>query len=116
MKRRPVEKENLLARYNGGPLRLSGDPNAFYERHLTFDQVVPDMPGALADCLPHESVAGLKQGLKSKPRFTLPRIRFRNPTPGDPAWANQSELGRRNGGQIAPAPELPRSVEGRASP
>jgi len=116
MKSRPIEKENLLARYNCGPLQLSGDPNAFYQRRLTFDQVVPGMPGALPGCLPHESVAGLKQGLKPKPRFTLPRIRFRNPTPGDRAWANQSELGRRNGGQIAPAAGLPRSVEGRASP
>jgi len=33
---------NLLARYNCGPVKLSGDPNAFYERHVTFDQVVPE--------------------------------------------------------------------------
>ncbi|MGO9198947.1 MAG: helix-turn-helix domain-containing protein [Limisphaerales bacterium] len=116
MKSRPIEKENLLARCNCGPLQLSGDPNAFYERHLTFDHVVPDMPGAVQDCSPHESVAGLKQGLNSKPGLTASHIRFRNPTTGDPAWAKGSQLGRRNGGQIAPAAGLPRSVEGSASP
>src|SRR5512138_877369 len=36
----PVKKETLLARYNCGPVQLSGDANAFYERHLTFDQLV----------------------------------------------------------------------------
>jgi starch phosphorylase len=33
--------ENLLARYNCGKVRFSGEDNAFYERHLTFDQVIP---------------------------------------------------------------------------
>jgi starch phosphorylase len=28
-------------RYNCGPARLTGDANALYERHLTFDNVVP---------------------------------------------------------------------------
>ena len=116
MKSRPIEKENLLARCNRGPLQLSGDPDAFYERRLTFDQVVPDMPGDLPDCSPHESVARLKQGLNSKPRFTASHIRFRDPTTGEPAWAKGSQPGRRNGGQIAPAPELPREVTTSASP
>ncbi|MEO7933931.1 MAG: glycogen/starch/alpha-glucan phosphorylase [Chthoniobacterales bacterium] len=32
----------LLARYNCGPVKLSGDPNALYERHFTFDQVLAE--------------------------------------------------------------------------
>ncbi len=34
-------REDLLARYNCGPVKFSGDDNALYERHLTFDQVLP---------------------------------------------------------------------------
>jgi starch phosphorylase len=37
-----MNKDNLLKRYNCGPVKMSGDANAFYERHLTFDQVIPD--------------------------------------------------------------------------
>jgi starch phosphorylase len=33
--------ENLLARYNCGPVKFSGTDSALYERHLTFDQVLP---------------------------------------------------------------------------
>jgi starch phosphorylase len=29
-------------RYDGGPVKLSGDSNAFYERHVMFDQVVAE--------------------------------------------------------------------------
>src|SRR5436190_13823882 len=32
---------NLLERYNCGPVQFSGERNALYERHLTFDQIVP---------------------------------------------------------------------------
>jgi starch phosphorylase len=32
---------NLLHRFNCGPITFSGGSNALYERHLTFDQVVP---------------------------------------------------------------------------
>src|SRR4030095_248336 len=32
---------DLLARLNCGPLEFSGGDNALYERHLTFDRVVP---------------------------------------------------------------------------
>jgi len=42
MKTKHLEKENLLARYNCGPIKLSGVSDAFYERHITFDQVVAD--------------------------------------------------------------------------
>jgi starch phosphorylase len=31
----------LINRYECGPVKLSGDPNALYERHVTFDQVTP---------------------------------------------------------------------------
>jgi starch phosphorylase len=33
--------ENLLDRYNCGPVKFSGGDNALYERHLTFDHVLP---------------------------------------------------------------------------
>ena len=36
-----MSPEALLAQYRCGPVTFSGDHNAFYERHLTFDQVVP---------------------------------------------------------------------------
>jgi len=32
---------DLLARYNCGPVKFSGGENALYERHITFDQVIP---------------------------------------------------------------------------
>jgi starch phosphorylase len=37
----PVSPEDLLARFNCGPVKLFGDGDALYERHLTFDQVIP---------------------------------------------------------------------------
>ncbi len=46
---RPVNSKILLAPYNCGPVKLSGDPNAFFERHLTFDQVVPAREAAARD-------------------------------------------------------------------
>ncbi len=42
MKTSPLPKESLLERYNCGPVKLSCDSNAFYERHVTFDQVVAE--------------------------------------------------------------------------
>lgn len=44
-----VKKEALLARYNCGPVKLSGDSNALYERHLTFDQVLRDTEATARD-------------------------------------------------------------------
>ena len=38
---KPIPQENLLARFNCGPVTFSGGDNALYERHLTFDQVIP---------------------------------------------------------------------------
>jgi starch phosphorylase len=38
---KPLSPEDLLARYNVGPVKLSDGENALYERHLTFDQVIP---------------------------------------------------------------------------
>jgi starch phosphorylase len=55
MKTKPITKEGLLARYNCGPVRLSGEPNAFYERHLAFDQVVPDTAATARDT--YEAIA-----------------------------------------------------------
>ena len=37
-----TKSTNLLDHYNCGPVKLSGDHNAFYERHVTFDQVVAE--------------------------------------------------------------------------
>ena len=36
-----MPRTNLLDRFNCGPVTFSGGANALYERHLTFDQVVP---------------------------------------------------------------------------
>ena len=36
-----MPKTNLLARYNCGPVNFSGNANALFERHLTFDQIIP---------------------------------------------------------------------------
>src|SRR5689334_11463950 len=34
------EIDRLVAQYTNGPVQLAGGDNAFYERHLTFDDVV----------------------------------------------------------------------------
>ena len=36
-----MSHEDLLNRYNCGPVQFSGGHNALYERHLTFDQIIP---------------------------------------------------------------------------
>lgn len=36
-----MARESLLSRYNCGPVKFTGGENALYERHLTFDQVIP---------------------------------------------------------------------------
>ncbi len=42
MKRtRPMPRTHPLDRFNCGPVKFSGGDDALYERHLTFDQVVP---------------------------------------------------------------------------
>src|SRR5258705_7074302 len=38
---KPKFQENLLDRYNCGSAKFSSADNALYERHLTFDQVIP---------------------------------------------------------------------------
>ena len=50
-----MKTENLLERYNCGPVKLSGEANALYERHLTFDQVIPDKQAMARD--KYEAVA-----------------------------------------------------------
>jgi starch phosphorylase len=42
MKKIPGTKQTPGKRYDCGPVKLSGDPNAFYERHVAFDQVVAE--------------------------------------------------------------------------
>jgi len=41
MKAKPAAHDELLARFNCGPVEFSGGDNALFERHLTFDHVVP---------------------------------------------------------------------------
>jgi len=36
-----MANKNLLDRYNCGPVKFTGSHDALYERHLTFDQVIP---------------------------------------------------------------------------
>jgi starch phosphorylase len=38
---RYAHEDDLLRRFNCGPIRFAGTGDAFYERHLTFDQVTP---------------------------------------------------------------------------
>jgi hypothetical protein len=40
MRNTPRTKQSLIERCDCGPVKLSGDTNPFYERHVTFDQVV----------------------------------------------------------------------------
>src|SRR4029450_4495271 len=35
-----VPDPELVSRYGCGPIQFSGDPNALYERHLLFDNIV----------------------------------------------------------------------------
>jgi starch phosphorylase len=42
MKTRTESKADLFTQYDCGPVKLSGDHNAFYERHVTFDQIVAE--------------------------------------------------------------------------
>ncbi len=41
MKSKSIPQANTLDRLNSGPVKFSGSSDALYERHLTFDQVVP---------------------------------------------------------------------------
>ena len=74
----PVKKETLLARYNCGPVQLSGDANAFYERHLTFDQVVRDTEATTRD--KYEAIArSLRDVLSQRWLKTAETYRQHNP-------------------------------------
>jgi len=42
MKNRTKTKQSLLESYDCGPVKLSGDSNAFYERHIAFDHVIAE--------------------------------------------------------------------------
>jgi starch phosphorylase len=48
-KNKPKTQPSLLARYDRGPVKLSGDSNAFYERHVAFDQVVAETETSARD-------------------------------------------------------------------
>lgn len=40
-KSKTISEAELRKRYNCGPVKLSGEPNALYERHVMFDHVIP---------------------------------------------------------------------------
>src|SRR5688572_12175554 len=42
-KNRPetMTQEELISRYSCGPVKIFGSANGLYERHLTFDQIIP---------------------------------------------------------------------------
>jgi starch phosphorylase len=42
MKNTPETRQSITERCSCGPVKLSGDSSAFYERHVTFDQVVAE--------------------------------------------------------------------------
>jgi glycogen phosphorylase len=44
-----AEGLDLLQRYNCGPVKFTDNENALYERHLTFDQVIPVSSATLRD-------------------------------------------------------------------
>src|SRR5271169_3254095 len=49
MKNKSGTKQSLIERYDCVPVKLSGDSNAFYERHVTFDQVVAETETSARD-------------------------------------------------------------------
>jgi starch phosphorylase len=49
MKSKTQTQQSLLERYNCGPVKLSGDPDALFERHFTFDQVVAETETSARD-------------------------------------------------------------------
>src|ERR1035438_4748423 len=49
MKNKTKTQQSLLARCDCGPVKLSGDHNAFYERHVAFDHVVAESETTVRD-------------------------------------------------------------------
>src|ERR1035438_7430714 len=49
MKNKAKTQQPSLVRYDCGPVKLSGDSNAFYERHVAFDHVVAEMETTARD-------------------------------------------------------------------
>src|SRR5271166_2126660 len=64
IKNRTETKQSLIERYNCGPVKLSGDSNAFYERHVTFDQVVAETETSARDKL--EAIARSVRDVRSR--------------------------------------------------
>jgi len=54
-----ASRQDLLERYQCGPIQFSGNPNAFYDRHLVFDHVVKP-----ADATPRERFEALAWSLR----------------------------------------------------
>ncbi len=59
MKAKPASISDLLDRYNRGSVKFSGGDNALYERHLTFDQVIP-----LADASPRDKFEAVAHSVR----------------------------------------------------
>jgi starch phosphorylase len=54
-----ASRQDLLARYECGPVRFAGDPNASFERHLVFDHVVKP-----TDAAPRERFEAVARSLR----------------------------------------------------
>ena len=54
-----LSEATLLAPLNCGPLKFSGSPDALYERHLTFDQVISQ-----ADVTPRDSFEAIARSVR----------------------------------------------------
>src|SRR5688572_28104962 len=75
---RTMSQENLLASYNCGPVTFTGGDNALYERHLTFDAVIPVESATFRDKF--EAVAhSIRDVLSQRWLKTEQTYRERNP-------------------------------------
>src|SRR5215510_1140757 len=54
-----MTQEELLERYNCGRVTFSGGGNALYERHLTFDQVIP-----VSDATPRDKFEAIAHSIR----------------------------------------------------
>ena len=54
-----LDRDTWLARFNCGPVKFSGSHDALYERHLTFDQVIP-----LAEVTPRDSFEAIAHSVR----------------------------------------------------
>src|SRR4051812_24737777 len=56
---KPISAENLLDRYNCGPVNFSGSADGLYERHLTFDHIV-----SVANATPRDKFEAIAHSIR----------------------------------------------------